>query len=136
MTILKKLYFLASAIVASNKTTLDKCDDIAWLLLNFCEKNPGLARILNGDALVGETDKLQQRVVQLFDRLELQIKQLLREAEMKEKRRTRITVTETTGLLINVVEGKIASFVRSSFKRKPTEGWSEQWSLLAEIIFR
>lgn len=129
------LFTRIRSIVTSEKSTLHKCDDIAWLILSFCEKNPGLARILNGDALVGETDKLQQRIVQLFDRLELQLKQLLREAEMKEKCRTRITVTETTGLLMNTVEGKIASFVRSGFKRKPTEGWSEQWSLLAEIIF-
>ena len=56
---------------------------IVVLLLTFCERNPGITRLLTGDALTGETDRLRSRVQQLFDRLETELKQILREAERR-----------------------------------------------------
>jgi len=67
--------------------------------------------------------------------LETQLKQQLREAEIKEGLRTQQTVTATANLLLAFTEGKISQYVRSDFKRLPTEDWREQWLLLKANLF-
>ena len=62
-----------------------RCEKTIMLVLSFAEKNPGMCRLLAGDALVGETDRLRQRIHQFFERLETQLKQILREAELREQ---------------------------------------------------
>lgn len=106
------------------------------LLLGFAEKNPGISRILNGDALAGETDRLRTRVVQFYDRLETQFRQIIREAELKESIRPVIPVSSSVNLIMSTIEGRISQFVRSEFKRLPTEFWDEQWDLLIDGFFR
>ncbi|AVI61426.1 nucleoid occlusion factor SlmA [Halomonas sp. GFAJ-1] len=106
------------------------------LLLGFAEKNPGLARVLGGDVLTGETARLRQRVHQLFERLETQLKQVLREAEIREGTRTTIPASAAANLLIAHVEGRISQYVRSDFKRLPTEYWEDQWALLSSQLLR
>ncbi|MAR89565.1 MAG: nucleoid occlusion factor SlmA [Pseudomonadota bacterium] len=113
-----------------------QCGQILHLLLGFAEKNPGITRILTGDAITGETDRLRQRVVQLFDRIETQLKQILREAELKEGRRTRLTATQAANMILALAEGRICQYVRSGFTRPPLAGWDEQWQLLAESLYR
>lgn len=113
-----------------------QCGQILHLLLLFCEKNPGITRILTGDAITGENDRLRQRVIQLYDRIETQLKQVLREAELKEGRRTRLTATQTANLMLATAEGRIGQYVRSGFQRNPTGGWDDQWTLLGESLFR
>ena len=66
-------------IMAEEKDTMARCHHILQLLLVFAERNPGITRILNGDALLGEHDRLRDRISILFDKLETQIKQVLRE---------------------------------------------------------
>ena len=106
------------------------------LLLAFTERNPGITRILTGDALAGETERLHQRVAQLFDRYETQLKQVLREAELREGLRPVIPLPAAANLLMATAEGRIAQFVRSGFTRSPTENWQDQWSLLISGFFR
>ncbi|MDP3535219.1 nucleoid occlusion factor SlmA [Halomonas sp. M1] len=106
------------------------------LLLGFAEKNPGLARVLGGDVLTGETARLRQRVHQLFERLETQLKQVLREAEIREGTRTTIPASAAANLLIAHVEGRISQYVRSDFKRLPTEYWEDQWAMLSSQLLR
>ncbi len=91
--------------------------------------------MLNGDALAGEPERLRTQVSQIFERLETQIKQLLREAEIKEGLRTRQTTTATANLLLAFTEGKISQYIRTDFKRLPTESWTEQWLLLKANLF-
>ncbi|KEI69724.1 nucleoid occlusion factor SlmA [Endozoicomonas elysicola] len=130
------LFSRITLILAEEQKVATRCEKILLLLIGFCEKNPGLTRILTGDALAGETERLRQRVTQLFDRLETQLKQALREAEIKEGVRTRMTVSVTANLILAAAEGRIAQYVRSEFKRKPTENWSDQWVILSETVFR
>ena len=129
------LFSRITLILSEEQKAVVRCEKILLLLIGFCEKNPGLTRILTGDALAGETERLRQRVIQLFDRLETQLKQTLREAEIKEGVRTRMTVTVTANLMLATAEGRIAQYVRSEFKRKPTENWSDQWVMLSEVAF-
>ena len=113
-----------------------RCGTILALLLGFAEKNPGLARVMGGDVLTGETARLRQRVYQLFERLEMQLKQILREAELREGRRPTIPASAAANLLAAQAEGRISQYVRSDFKRLPTEHWEDQWSLLSAHLLR
>lgn len=123
-------------ITNEESPALVRCNKILFLLLTFTERNPGITRILTGDALTGETERLRARVAQLFERLETQLKQILREAEIREGVRPTITVTAAANLLMATAEGRIAQFVRSDFKRRPTELWDDQWPLLVNGFFR
>ncbi|SFG98573.1 nucleoid occlusion factor SlmA [Neptunomonas qingdaonensis] len=130
------IFSRANLISASNSPAIRQCEQILTLVLAFVERNPGMARILTGDALAGETDRLRHRVNQFFERLETQLKQIMREAEFKEGLRTETTAAITSNLLISVIEGRIRQFVRSEFQRKPTENWNDQWQRLAIGLFR
>ncbi|MFT5888081.1 MAG: TetR/AcrR family transcriptional regulator [Zhongshania sp.] len=123
-------------IMNEEKQALEKISNILQLLLTFTERNPGISRIFNGDALAGENERLRSRVVQFYDRLDTQLKQILREAEIREGLRTQATANATANLLLAAAEGRISQFVRSDFKRLPTESWDEQWQLLSASVFR
>ncbi len=122
-------------ILSEEEDGVRRLEQVLRLLLGFCEHNPGLARILGGDALAGETDRLRGRVVQFFERLETQLRQILKEAELSQKLRTRMPQGMTANLLLAAAEGRIAQFVRSEFKRKPTENWQDQWDCLSNVVF-
>ena len=124
------LFTRINLIISDEGDALQRCHNILFLLLTFAERNPGITRILTGDALTGETEKLRQRVTQIFDRIETQIKQILREAEMREGLRPTLPMTAAANLLVATAEGRIAQFVRSEFKRSPTEYWEDQWPTL------
>lgn len=130
------IFSRVALILKEDNGALQQTSNILQLLLGFTERNPGITRIINGDALAGEQVRLKDRVVQFYDRLETQIKQVLREAEVREGLRTQATVTATANLLLSTAEGRISQFVRSDFKRAPTQGWDEQWPLLAAMIFK
>lgn len=119
-------------ILAEEKIALKRCEKILALLLAFAERNPGLTRLLTGDALTGETERLRVRIAQVFDRIETQLKQILREAELREGLHPQLPITAAANLLIALINGRIAEFVRSEFRRPPTTHWQEQWQLLAQ----
>ncbi|SIQ45553.1 nucleoid occlusion factor SlmA [Marinobacterium stanieri] len=130
------LFSRIKRIINSDTPATRQCEQILTLLLAFVEKNPGMARILTGDALSGETDRLRVRINQLFERLETQLKQVMREAELKEGLRTEIPAGSAANLALAAAEGRIRQFVRSEFKRRPTEHWPEQWARLGSGLFR
>lgn len=130
------LFSRIKLIIGSEASAALQCEQILRLLLAFVEKNPGMARILTGDALAGETDRLRVRVNQLFERLETQLKQVMREAEVREGLRTEIPAGSAANLMLAAAEGRIRQFVRSEFKRRPTEHWQEQWKRLAAGLYR
>jgi TetR/AcrR family transcriptional regulator len=122
-------------ITTDHSDALARCENTMFLMLSFAERNPGMCRILMGDALAGETDRLRQRIQQLFERLETQLKQFLREAELREGKRPQVNVSASANLLVAVVEGRIRQFVRSEFKSKPTQFWAEQWKITSNSLF-
>lgn len=123
-------------ILEEEKDARVRCEKILLLLLVFAERNPGITRILNGDALTGEHERLQARIVQFFDRLETQLRQVLREGELKDNLGTVITSSAAANLLLTAVEGHISRFVRSGFRQVPTEHWESQWRYLQQSLFR
>ncbi|MEJ6743455.1 MAG: nucleoid occlusion factor SlmA [Porticoccaceae bacterium] len=122
-------------IVDDEPDALGQCYRILTLVLTFSEKNPGISRILNGDALTGETGRLHERIAQLFDRLESQLKQTLRESEVRHGLRLKVSVSVAANLMLVSAEGKISQFVRSGFKQPPTQYWSDQWPLITAQMY-
>ncbi|EKF74336.1 division inhibitor protein [Alcanivorax hongdengensis A-11-3] len=122
--------------ITEEGTASAQAEQILTLMLAFTERNPGITRLLTGDALTGENERLHQRIQQFYDRVESQLKQVLRDAEFKEGLRTQASPTITANLLLAVVEGRIAQFVRSGFKQRPGQDWQEQWQLIEPTLFR
>ena len=130
------IFTRVSIIASEDSPAIARCERILGLLLAFTERNPGITRILTGDALAGETERLRARVAQLFDRLETQLKQILREAEIREGTRTTLPVNMAANMLLACAEGRINQFVRSEFTRKPTEFWQDQWPIIVSGLFK
>jgi len=129
------IFTRVTMIAQDNSNAKQRCERILLLLLNFTERNPGITRILNGDALTGENAKLRARVNQFYERLETQLKQIIREAEARDGVRTTISAQQTASLMLTLAEGRVSQFVRSEFKRKPTHDWADQWQQLITGLF-
>ena len=112
-----------------------RLQQILHLVLVFTERNPGITRVLNGDALIGEHERLQARVAQLFERLETQLRQILRDADLRDNIITVIPSSPAANLMLAVVEGRISQFVRSGFRHQPTLNWDAHWHYLAATLF-
>ena len=112
-----------------------RCEKILGLILTFCERNPGITRILTGDPLAGETERLRQRVTQLFDRIEAQLRQIIREMPIRGQQKTSTDPVVGANLLLSLAEGRIGQYVRSDFERKPTTEWDAQWQVVREGLF-
>jgi len=130
------VFGLINRILNDESRSAARCEKIMVLLLGFSARNPGITRILVGDALTGETDRLRQRIGQFFDRIESQFKQILREADLAGELRGKQHAAATANLLLSAAEGRMNQYVRSSFKRSPMSEWEEQWPLLSAAIFK
>ena len=128
------IFSRVTAVLNDVQDPLERCYQILLLVIIFCERNPGISRILNGDALLGENPRLRARVNQIFERLETQLRQCLRLAETEQGWRTSIPLKAAANLMLATTEGKLAQFVRSDFRNNPSETWEEQWSLLVSSI--
>jgi len=120
-------------ILENEKETQSRIYNILLLLLAFAEKNPGITRILTGDALQGEQERLRERVQSLFEKLETQIKQVLRERKLREGKTFQSDELTIANFLLAYIEGKMNQFVRSDFKAKPSAQFEKQWLELQKI---
>jgi TetR/AcrR family transcriptional regulator len=116
--------------------TRRRCGQLLYLLLAFSDRNPGITRVLLGDALVGETERLMARVGQFFARLETQLRQILREGELRKDRNLEPTAKVVANLLLAFVEGRMHQYLRSRFEASPLEQWEQQWLLLQASLFK
>jgi len=123
-------------IMDEEKDTLIRCQLVLQLLLVFSERNPGISRVLNGDALLGENERLRSRIDVLFARIETQIKQILREKTLREGVGFNLDEAVLANLLLAFAEGRISQFVRSEFKQKPTQHFDEQWTFIQQQLLR
>lgn len=129
------IFGLITRILEEQATAQARCEAILGVLLGFAARNPGLSRILVGDALTGENERLRARITQFYDRLETQLKQVLREAESRGELPVGNPSNASANLLLAVAEGRMNQFVRSGFSRSPLERWEQQWGLLAASLF-
>ncbi len=124
-----------SLILNEASSTEVRCNQVLTLLLTFTERNPGITRILTGDPLSGESERLRLRVAQFFERFETQLRQILRESEIREHKPTNLEVNVAANLMLCLIEGKISQYVRSDFQKLPTNQWSEQWRVISQLVF-
>ena len=128
------LFLRISRILNEESSAEVRCQKILTLLLTFSDKNPGMTRLLTGDALAGETARLRVRIVQFYSRLESQLKQILREAQIRENLKATVSPTALANLLLASVEGRLTQFVRSEFQQSPLENWDTQWEFLSRNL--
>ncbi len=132
----ESLFTRISRIMVEESTAQQRCRSLLWLLTTFAERNPGLARLLAGDALQGETDRLRSRMRQVFDRLETQLRLILREWAITRVPGPELPTSAGANLLLAVAEGRISQYVRSEFRNAPTNRFDEQWLALERSVFR
>ena len=132
----ESIFGLINQILEQEKDPAARCQKIISLVLKFSEKNPGISRILAGDALVGENDRLRQRVAQFFERLQTQFRQVLREANLESHIRAAHSIEATASLLMTLIEGRMSAYIRSSFEDKPGAYLDEQWSICQPGMFK
>ncbi|NQY63435.1 MAG: nucleoid occlusion factor SlmA [Alteromonadaceae bacterium] len=126
----ESIFSRINLILTDHKEALVRCHHILHVLLVFAERNPGMCRILSGDALMGENERLHIRVHQFFEKLESQFKQVLRERKLREGKSFTINEQALANILVAFVEGKISQYVRSGFDKKPSSNFNEQWQFL------
>lgn len=122
-------------ILGSTLQTHERCTKLLYLMLGFAERNPGITRVLLGEVLVGEQERLRGRVDQFFARFETQLRQVLREAQLREAWVAPLAPEQTAQLLLSLVEGRLQRYLRSEFAFSPTAGWEQQWRLLSACLF-
>ena len=132
----ESIFGLANKILEQETDPTIRCYKIINLILSFSEKNPGITRLLIGDILLGENERLHLRVTQFFERIELQIRQVLREANLTNGPRPISNIDAAANQMLIYIEGKLSQFVISSFKNKPTEHLEIQWGVIKAGCFR
>lgn len=131
----KTLFTRINFILQEDKNQLHQLEQISRLVLLFAEKNPGLCKILTREALVHEHNRLQGRIEQLFNRIETQIRQILKDAEIVAGMKPALLKTTMARFLLHVMEGRINHYVRSNFMVKPTDDWNAVWLMLQSHLF-
>jgi TetR/AcrR family transcriptional regulator len=118
------VFSLANKITADEADGRKQADQLLEMLLAFAEKNPGMVRVMTGDALVGEHERLQARMNQFFDRFESTLKQALRLGAGGD-------AAVQAATLLKYALGSLHQFAKSGFARKPTEGYAAQRAFLS-----
>ncbi len=131
--------FIESSVFSvANKIAQDETDGrrqtskLVEMLLAFAEKNPGMVRVMTGDALVGEHERLQARMNQFYDRFEATLKQALRSpgAEGGQKP-SDADISAHAAFLTRYMIGCLHQFAKSGFTKKPTDSYAAQRRYLA-----
>jgi len=124
------LFGVINQIAAEEAQGLQQVEHILALLLNFAQRNRGMTKVLTGDALVNENERLQVRINQLHDKIEAALKLALRVAATQEQ----LSATADFGGLANVllcyVIGRWQQYAKSGFTREPMANWAQQWPML------
>ncbi len=118
----QSVFTLVNQIAEREPNPAARTRRLVMMVLQFAEKNPGMTRVMVGDALVFENDRLQERMNQFFDKLESSLKQSLRDAATASGTATP-TVDAQVGASVAVafMIGRLQRFARSGFKRLPSE---------------
>lgn len=126
----QSLFSVINQITADESQGLRQVESIIALLLRFAQRNRGMTRVLIGDALVNENERLQTRINTLLDRLEAALKQSLRIAATQENLKPDADFGALANLLRCYVIGRWEQYARSGFSREPLAQWPQQWPML------
>ena len=124
------VFGLVNQITSQHEDGLRQLRGILFMLLSFSEKNPGMTRVLIGDALVTEDERLQARINQLTDRLEASVRQAFRLAIAQGALPADTDVGARASLVLAFVQGRWLRFAKSGFRRSPGELLEQQLPFL------
>ena len=110
------------------------CERIVGVVLGFAEHNAGIARVLLGEALVGEDRALSERVGRFFERLETQLRMIVRDAGDASLTQ-RSQAGASANLMVAFVLGRMHQFSASGLRRRPTDELDRQWAMIAGAVF-
>ncbi|MBK7899270.1 MAG: nucleoid occlusion factor SlmA [Azonexus sp.] len=126
----QSLLGVVNQITRDESEGLKQIEQTLALLLRFAQKNRGMTRVLIGDALVGEHERLQGRINALLDKLEAALKQSLRIAATQENLKPDADFGALANLLRCYAVGRWEQYARSGFNREPLAQWPQQWPML------
>jgi TetR/AcrR family transcriptional regulator len=129
------LFSRINQILEQEKSTAVRCRQIVQLFCVFADRNPGIITVLSGDALASEDARLKLRVAQLFDRLQLQLKQVLRESGIRQDVQLVATPESLALLLLIHIQGMLYHFQQTDFKISLTDSGQEITDLLLVSFF-
>jgi TetR/AcrR family transcriptional regulator len=116
------IFTLLNQITEREGSGLAQAQKIVAVLLQFGERNPGMTRVMVGDALVYENERLVARMNQFFDRIEGALRQCLRAAaEGRGSTTPTVEANAQASVLVSFILGRLQRYARSGFKRLPTE---------------
>ena len=124
------LFGVINQISAEEEQGLRQVEHILALLLNFAQRNRGMTRVLIGDALVNENERLQARINQLLDKIEAALKQSLRVAATQDQLSASADFGGLANVLLCYVIGRWQQYAKSGFTREPAAHWGQQWPML------
>ena len=124
------LFGVINRISAEETDGLHQVEHILALLLGFSQRNRGMTRVLIGDALVNEKERLQLRINQLLDKVEASIKQALRVAATQDRLSPDADFGALANLLLCYGIGRWQQYAKSGFLREPLADWPVQWPML------
>ncbi len=119
------LFGLITQLGAQPHAAPERARRFVGAVLQFAERNPGMARVMVGDALALEHERLGVRIHHLFDRLESSLRQWLRDADLESTTPT-ADANARAAVLMAYAQGRLLRFVRSGFKERPTDHWEAQ----------
>jgi TetR/AcrR family transcriptional regulator len=125
------IFSLLNQIAERSDAAEVKARHMVTVLLQFAQRNPGMARVMVGDALVFENDRLEQRMNQFFERFESSLRQVLRDqAQAISSLTPTVDANVQASVLVSFVVGRLQRFARSGYKRLPTEHLDASLALL------
>jgi TetR/AcrR family transcriptional regulator len=124
------LFGVINQISAEEAQGLQQVEHILALLLNFAQRNRGMTKVLTGDALVNENERLQLRINQMHDKIEAALKQALRVAATQEQLSADADFGGLANILLCYVIGRWQQYAKSGFTREPMANWAQQWPML------
>jgi TetR/AcrR family transcriptional regulator len=123
------VFGLINQITANEDNGLVQAQEITGMLLSFASRNPGMTKVMTGYALTNEDDRLQLRMNQFVDRIELALKQALRTAALAGQF-NEADVAIRANLIVSVIVGRWQRFVNTSFRHDPLDNSAQQIAVL------
>ncbi|KAF3997286.1 nucleoid occlusion factor SlmA [Glaciimonas immobilis] len=123
------VFSLINQITVQQDKGLMQANAVALMLLNFAERNPGMTRVIIGEALINEDQRLQVRMNQFVDRIEMSLKQSLRIAASQGETSEQEVIIRAN-ILVSFVLGRWQRFAKTRFQQKPCDGAAQQIALI------
>ena len=124
------LFSVINQIAAEEAQGLQQVEHILALLLRFAQRNRGMTKVLIGEALVNENERLQARINLLLERIEAALKQALRVAATQQQLAADADFGALANLLLCDARGRWQQYAKSGFTREPLANWAQQWPML------